>query len=115
MDRPPGLDVTVETADSPALRVRLAGELDLVSSVRLDAILRRVIADMRGRRVTLDLTDLTFMDSTGLRALWSLRQEVQEHGGTLMLESPSPAVMRVLLTTKLDKVFQIVDRAEPLP
>jgi anti-anti-sigma factor len=62
--RPPRFDVIVEDAPAGAL-LRVVGELDLVSEPQLAAALER----SAGRPVTIDLSELAFMDSTGLRAL----------------------------------------------
>ena len=51
-------------------RVNVVGDLD-VSSVDL---LRLVLQPYAGRRVTMDLSDVTFIDATGLNALLAVRR-----------------------------------------
>jgi anti-anti-sigma factor len=72
---------------------RLEGELDLATSQDLlTAIRERPIAD---DPLTLDFSDITFMDSSGLRALL---EAAKSRGGDhlLVILDPSPQVRRVL-------------------
>ncbi len=69
--------------------LRLTGELDLVSEPVLAAALTR--AD--GRPIRIELEELAFMDSTGLRALLSAAREI----ASLELRGPLQAPVRRLL------------------
>ena len=90
--RPPRFDVTV-VEEGGTLGLKLTGELDLVSEPMLQSALAR--AD--GRPVRIDLSELAFMDSTGLRALLSAAREVPG----LELRGPlQPAVRRLLDLTQ---------------
>ena len=81
----------------------VAGDLDLASG----PILQDRVEELTVPQSTLviELGEVTFLDSTGLSALWTLRQNAATNGGRLLLSSPSEAVNRVLQLTKLDKVF----------
>jgi len=103
-----GLEIDAIRTDDDTTTVRIRGELDLSTSNQLETDLLRLINERLGRRLVLDLSELTFLDSTGLRALWRTRQHAQEAGSRLFLKSASEPVMRILRTTKLDKVFSIV-------
>jgi anti-anti-sigma factor len=90
--RPPRFDV-VASDDDDTVVLRLSGELDLVSEPILAAALRR--AD--GRPVRIELEELAFMDSTGLRALIGAAREI----ASLQLRGPlQPAVRRLLELTQ---------------
>ena len=86
--RPPRFDVAVEEADG-AVVLRLSGELDLVSEPILQAALTRA----KGRRLRIEMADLAFMDSTGLRALLGAARDFPE----LTLAGPLQAPVRRLL------------------
>lgn len=105
-------ELVVERADGDLAVIRVTGEIDLSTSDRLDAELENLMAASDGRQIVLDLRDVGFLDSTGLRTLWTARQRAQSAGSRLVLASPSEPVMRVLRVTKLDKVFQIADVAD---
>jgi anti-sigma B factor antagonist len=60
-----------------------------------------------GHTVVLDLSQVTFMDSTGLGALIAIRNASGAAKDTLVLANPSEQVQRVLELTKLDTVFTV--------
>jgi anti-anti-sigma factor len=70
--RPPRFDVITEE-DEGTFVLRLSGELDLVS----EPILAAALARGEGRPVRIELADLAFMDSTGLRALLGAAREIE--------------------------------------
>lgn len=102
-------ELVVERADDDLALIRIAGEIDLSTSDRLDTDLEHLMTANDGREIVLDLSGVDFLDSTGLRMLWTARQRAQAAGSRLVLAAPSEPVMRVLRVTKLDKVFQIAD------
>ena len=69
-----------EREESGVKVIAVAGELDIASAPRLCA---RLDAKRTGRRPRLlvDLTEVDFCDSTGLRALLGAASEVRAHGG----------------------------------
>ena len=100
--RPPRFDVT--TAEEPGGRVvlHISGELDLVS----EPLLAAALAEAQGRPVRIDLSELAFMDSTGLRALLSAARE----SGDLQLSGPLQAPVRRLL--ELTQTLEILPYEE---
>ena len=108
---PMGIDISTERVDQRTVRVCVAGELDLSTSKALERELEGVLSEGSRTSVVLDLSRLSFLDSTGLRALWTARQHALSAGGTLVLGDASDPVLRVLNMTKLDKVFMRRDDA----
>jgi anti-sigma B factor antagonist len=80
--------------------IALAGELDLSTARELEAITAEVCAGGAGE-VVFDLEELSFMDSTGLRAVLIARERCERHGCELLLARPQPAVLRLLQLTGL--------------
>lgn len=105
-----GFSVDVSPDKDGSLRMVVRGDLDVSTS----EMLVRHVEDLNdvGPTLIVDMSGVAFMDSTGLRALWSLRQRITTLGGKLMLSSPSTPVQRLLRTTKLDKVFEYVPTAD---
>jgi exopolysaccharide biosynthesis WecB/TagA/CpsF family protein/anti-anti-sigma factor len=62
--------------------------------------------------VVLDLSGVTFMDSTGMGRLLRLRKEVRENGGSLALCNPSAQVRGLLHDFNLDRAFLIAEDAD---
>ena len=92
--------------------LRLAGELDLAGAPRLTEALLD-FASSEGD-VYLDLTEISFLDSSGLRVILALARSRGD--GTLVLLDPSPAIRRILEVVGIDEHPRIEIRhasAEP--
>jgi anti-anti-sigma factor len=72
---------------------RLGGELDFACYDRAVTELAPLFEATND--VSLDLSDLSFVDSSGIRLFIQLHQAVREHGG-LILRSPTAHVARIL-------------------
>jgi anti-anti-sigma factor len=77
--------------------VMLAGELDALTAPRLQAALR----EFSGEHVTLDLSDVTFMDSTAIRVLVAAHKKTFLSGGSIVLQGVQPASRKVMEITGL--------------
>lgn len=91
------------------LVVIVRGELDLATAPQLEeAVLPAVRA---GRDTVIDLRDLEFMDSTGVRVMVAAHLAAQEHGGRLAVvrAHAGTPVHRVLEVSGLDSVLEMVD------
>jgi anti-sigma B factor antagonist len=87
-----------------ALRVGLAGELDLATAGQLRDRLRALCAD--GRPVVLDLRRLEFIDSSGVRELVRAVSAARRDGWGLSLDTAvGPQVRRVLELLGLRDLF----------
>jgi anti-anti-sigma factor len=76
-------------------RVTLAGPIDLAAAPTVERTLLDAIDD-GGRYLLVDVGDVEFMDSTGLRAILTARAEAEQRGGSLVLERCTPAVEQLL-------------------
>ncbi|MEI7535023.1 MAG: STAS domain-containing protein [Verrucomicrobiae bacterium] len=56
----------------------------------------------------LDLSAMTFLDSSGLGTLISLHKTLRARNGTVRLIKPTPNVQQILELTRLHRVFEIV-------
>lgn len=99
----PGIQLTVEPVGDGVVEV--AGELDIRTCEELERV-AGVPADL-GERVVLDVSKLTFCDSTGLAGLVRLHKRAIANGGQLVLRSPVPRVRNLLTLTGLDRLFPI--------
>jgi anti-anti-sigma factor len=82
------------------IRVRPHGELDLATVDQLDSELRG-LRESGFDQLEIDLSALTFMDSTGLRLLLRWDGEARSDGMQLRLRPGPPAVQRVLAVSGL--------------
>jgi anti-anti-sigma factor len=99
----PTLDVHVARS-AGEVTVRLTGELDLMSCGVLSDRLSGIAPTPR---TVVDLSEVTFIDSTGLRALWLLQQLCVSDHTHLVLRAPSQPVRRVLELSGLLSHFDI--------
>jgi anti-sigma B factor antagonist len=72
----------------------LDGDLDISSGPELKAIIVR-LCEEGTERLTIDLSKLTFMDSTGLHAIISASQLCAKHGSGFSVTSAPLAVQRI--------------------
>jgi anti-sigma B factor antagonist len=87
----------------PNLNIRLAGEIDLGTAPQLK---QAVDGHARtGQTLTIDLRDVTFIDSMGLAALVRAQHRAIARGGRLQLVAPGDGVLAVFRLTRLDRVF----------
>lgn len=91
----------------------LTGELDLRTSPELEDRLARVWA-AGAELVILDLRQIEFMDSTGLRVLLGAHQRAQETGRRFALVRGADQVERVLTLTGVRDLLTVVDGPEEL-
>src|ERR1700759_90169 len=86
--------LTVEVRDDEGgVTVVVAGEIDIVTSVRLNRELLEVLhRDPPPRLVAVDLHEAPFMDTSGLAVLLSARRVAEESGSRLFVRSPSRAI-----------------------
>jgi anti-sigma B factor antagonist len=62
------------------------------------------------RHIEIDLSQTTFVDSSGLGALVALHKEAARRQGSLRLVNPRPSVQQILELTRLDGIIEIVKR-----
>lgn len=84
--------------------LELVGELDVAGIDRLDEAARDLPAH---GHVTIDLSELTFMDSSGIKALMNLDLRSRAESWTLTLQAPQPHVLNVLKMCGFEHRFVI--------
>ena len=81
------------------------GELDLATAPALEEALGRAFEDGSGR-VVLDLRELEFIDSSGLRTLLTARRRAEEADAQFSLVAGHRALERTLEIAGVHKVFE---------
>jgi anti-anti-sigma factor len=109
MMRAPMARLSYESHEGDGMvRLALRGELDLSSAEQIENALRQVEQDSPPLLV-LDLRDLTFMDSTGLRLLVSADARARDASRRLAIVQGPETVHRVFRMTGLDDHLEIVE------
>jgi anti-sigma B factor antagonist len=99
------LDVELlhEVAEGESV-LHVSGEVDMATAPAFrDAALLAIVE--HGPSLTLDLSRVTFMDSTGLHVLVATYRRVGVHGGTLRLRNIPDIVRKLLRVTGLDEIL----------
>ena len=84
----------------------LEGEIDLHVSPRISASLAAMI-DKRPQRLVVDLSKVTYIDSSGLAVLIEGMQNVEGYGGKFVLAGLQENVRPIFEIARLDQVFLI--------
>ena len=90
------------------LAVVVVGELDLASAPRLGVEVAEALKTS-STPITLDLRQVDFIDSTGLRMLLSLRNDAKRNDHALTLVPPAPAARRIFELTGTRGLFDWLD------
>jgi anti-sigma B factor antagonist len=93
--------------------VSLKGELDLSTVAKVEEELRRVEAS-DATLLVLDLSGLTFLDSTGLRAVITADERARAQGRRFVIIKGPDAVQRVFAITRLEERLEMVDDGSSL-
>ena len=103
-----GIDVRV---DQGSVQFVPRGELDLATAPELERRLLEKLRSGDGDTVVLDLRQLAFMDSTGVRTIVAAHQIAEDEGVELRLVRPSAesAVWRVIEISGIDTALGLVD------
>lgn len=99
-----GIQIT-DSSDSK-VTVKISGEF---SSASVDAF-NEQIADIMGdagREITLDLSEMTFISSAGLRVFLLLNKKAESAGGHVTLAGTLPEIMEVIQLTGFADIFNI--------
>lgn len=77
-----------------------------------DPLLDLLGPDVYRRQIRLDLSEASYLDSSGVNWLLTCHKRTKQAGGRLKIIKPHPVVANVLRVLKLEKVFDM-DDSEP--
>jgi anti-sigma B factor antagonist len=100
-----------EPVDQTTHVVSLRGEIDAMTAPRLGSCLFG-LADEGKRAVIVDLSEVTFMDSTGIGVLLNALRHFSSRHGELVLVCPTERVLRPFEVTGLVGHLKIYDSRE---
>lgn len=91
--------------------VILAGEADIASAGQLACVLGAVVARAPAR-LTVDVSGLTFADSSALAELIRAARALRGHGGEMYLLRPGRVLAKVLAITGAGTMFTVLEEDE---
>lgn len=99
VDDDPGLRVTAGAGRAGDTVVNLHGDLDYDTVPAMLRVIDPLLQRGESARVILNLAELGFLDSAGIKALLDCRSRAEAVGSLLVLSAPQPMVLRVLEIT----------------
>lgn len=100
------MTISTELIDGEVTRVNLEGKMDIDGASQVD--LRMNVIAGSAKRLLIDLSQVSFIGSMGLRSLVVPSQAVRRRGGKVALLSPNPIVEQVLRSSKIDEIIPVV-------
>jgi anti-anti-sigma factor len=108
---PPGLTITIDRGDdSQAGRIAVAGEMDGFNGVRVYEAVVDLVHRQRPARLAIDLAEVTFLDSGGIRCLLLCHADAEHADCRLMVVDAHPNAYRALRITGLLDFLGLVQR-----
>lgn len=99
------MTISTESMGGEVTRVILDGRLDIQGSAAID--LKMNVLAGSSKFLLLDLTNVSFLGSMGLRSIVLPAQTVKRRGGKMALLNPTPMVEEVLKTSNIDEIIPI--------
>ncbi|MBR4034504.1 MAG: STAS domain-containing protein [Clostridia bacterium] len=97
------------TATPEGLVVSVTGEIDHHSASSMRREVDNIIWNRTPTHLILDMSEVDFMDSSGLGFIMGRYALMKEIGGSLSLRNPSAIVMKMLTLTGFDKKVRIMN------
>src|SRR4051794_12635690 len=100
------LRATVGHDSDGVIVLSLRGEVDIESAPLINRLVDSTIGEGEPR-VVIDLSEVTFLDSRGIRALLRAHRSAVQRGSQLIVRSPSKPALEVLVITGCDEVLNL--------
>jgi anti-anti-sigma factor len=100
------------TFDDGTVRVRFEGELDLTTVPNAEEFVSNIEREHAPDTLVLDLRDLRFLDSSGLRFILTVDARARKEGRRLRIVSGPEAVHRVFRIALLEKRLEFVEEKD---
>lgn len=89
------------------LNLYLQGELDHHEARSAMARIEQMIDEYLPRDCAVDMSGLTFMDSSGIAVILKIAKRLNQMGGRAWFENPSVQPLRVIDTSGIDRIVRI--------
>lgn len=99
------MTISTESMAGEVTRVILDGRMDIQGAAAID--LKMNVLAGSSKFLLLDLTNVSFLGSMGLRSIVLPAQTVKRRGGKMALLNPSPMVEEVLKASNIDEIIPI--------
>ncbi|GII58810.1 hypothetical protein Pth03_71990 [Planotetraspora thailandica] len=104
------LNVTVEPSEQQT-HVRPRGEIDIATAEHFESVLDASLQQSDATCLEMDMSQVSFMDCSGLRVLIHVKERLRKEGGTLVLTDLTPMIGRLLMIAGFDDHMEEIDVA----
>jgi anti-anti-sigma factor len=102
------------TQNGPCLIARYAGEITMEITQDFKHAVEKNLEDAKAATLVLDLSEVSFMDSSGIGFLVACNTRLQSSGKALVLLKPSPQVRKTLNLVQLMQFFAVAETEQDL-
>lgn len=100
------MELTTEELPNGVEKIALAGRMDTVGAQAIDLRFTSLTAT-RPALIVVDLSQVSFLASMGIRTLLSAARGLMRRGGRMVLASPQPLVQEVLKVAGIDSLIPV--------
>lgn len=100
------MDITVKQ-ENQVLTVYLNGELDHHTTSEIKDTIDLNILKAPVKKLVLDMSGVTFMDSSGIGLIVGRYNRIRSFGGSMTIRNPNPTLLKILKMSGIDKLMKI--------
>lgn len=91
-----------------SLIVKISGDLDLVIAKEFRETIDKILSDKLIRNLILDISEVNFIDSSGLGAILGRYKFLKQRGGKMSIWGANPSVYRILDLSGIMKIIPVL-------
>jgi anti-anti-sigma factor len=100
------MEILVHRQDDHVTHLALSGRLDILGLQQIELPFTAHTSSRR-KHAVVDVSQVTYMSSLGIRLILSSAKALSAHGARLVLVNPQPQVLQVLQLGRLDTIIAI--------
>ena len=94
--------------------LKLSGRFDAKTAILIDETVQMQVKSLEHKFIAIDLAEITYMSSAGLRVLLAARKMLKAIEGNIVLIAPPDNVMEVLELSGFSRIFFVLNSVEGL-
>lgn len=94
--------------------ISLEGDLTITSIINVTSILSKHISSNRPKDLVLELSKISYLDSSGLRTIVNVKKQLEEKNHKLYIMQPSESVSNIMKETNLTNIIEVIENTTAL-
>jgi len=104
--------IEVQSRGAGRFLISCTGELEWTARTDIVELFQAQMGEESLSMVVLDLTRVSYINSAGIGAIFSLRQYIHNLGGDFVITRPTPSVERILSVAGVLKIITVIESVE---